>query len=120
MEEHAVTHLHHSSVIARLDLVEGDVKSTLMTVTTTHARMVAALMTSTPSSVTAKLGGLEISVTGLPMNANAGPVKMEAIVKSFQMDTDVDARLAQRGRTVSITSMSASPILAFMETAQMA
>ena len=120
MEEHAVTHLHHSSVIARLDLMDGGVKSTLMTVTTTHARMVAALMTSTPSSVIAKLDGLEISVTDLLMNAKAGHAKMEVIVKSNPVVTDVDVQWAQKVKTVNTTSMSASPTLASMETAQMA
>ena len=120
MVEPAETHLPHLSVIAKLDSVDADVRSTSMTVTTTLVRMAAVLMVSTLSSVNVKLDGLEISVTDLPMNAKTGHVKMKAIVKSFQMDTDVDVQLAQRARTVNITPMSVSPILASMETAQMA
>jgi hypothetical protein len=120
MVEPVVTHLPPSSVIAKLDSPDANVRSTSMTVTITHARMAAVLMVSTPSSVTVKQDGLEISVTGLPMNVKADLVKMGVFVKSFQMDTGVDAQLALRERTVNITSMSVSPILASMETAQMA
>ncbi len=114
-----MTHLHHSSAIARLDLLDGGVKSILMTVTTTHARMVAVLMTSTLSSVTVNWGGPEIFVTDLLMNAKTVPAKMEDIVKSSPLVTDVDVQWAQMAKTVSTTSMSASPTLAFMGIAQM-
>jgi hypothetical protein len=119
MVEPAETPLPPSSVIAKLDSVDTGVRSTSMTVTTTRVRMAAVLTASTPSSVNAKLDGLEIFVTGLLMNAKVGLVKMEAIVKSFQMDTDVDVQLAQKERTVRTTSMSASLIHAYTETAQM-
>ncbi len=100
----ALTSLMVTNVPALLDLLAKTVMSTRMTVAKeTHVRMVTALMTSTPSSATAKPDGLEICVTGLSMNAKASPVKMEGAVKSYPMVIDVDVQWAQRVKTVSTT-----------------